>query len=106
MSDLNEELNDRTRQLNELANGIWGLVYPGKIDWEYPTQCIVHVRALLNERDAEVARLRKALEEAVEGLRHLRADALGVGGEGSTHWFIKDALILKCNDALAEGGEK
>jgi hypothetical protein len=33
-------------------------------------------------------------------LERLPEDALGVGGDGATHWWVRDALIEQINELL------
>lgn len=38
-----------------LLNGLWGLVYPGQTDWEYPGMVYRHVKARMEELQAQEA---------------------------------------------------
>jgi hypothetical protein len=41
-----DDLNER---YVELLDNLWGIVYPGKTDWEYPKQAERHLEDYVNE---------------------------------------------------------
>ena len=49
-----------------------------------------------------IARLRKALALAITAIDSLPQDVLGVGGNGMTHWWVKDELLEDLRGALKE----
>jgi len=42
----------------------------------------------------------QALQRAFDAVASLEHDALGVGGEGTTHWYIRDELLSEIAAAL------
>lgn len=67
-----ENLADTVRSLTDVLDYGWGLLYPGKTDWEYPGQVINHlnaeiqiqkkkVDALTNQKDKSAAAIRERI---------------------------------------------
>jgi chromosome segregation ATPase len=44
-SELNHELEDTRKRFDQILNDCWGILYPGRTDWEYPGQLYNHLRS-------------------------------------------------------------
>ncbi len=60
--------DDDRRTKGDLLDNLWGILYPGKTDWEYPGMVYRHVEALIGEIRAE----RNDLARRVEAVRAAR----------------------------------
>lgn len=58
---LRAQLKDTGDQFDDILNHIWGIVYPGKTDWDYPGQVYNHVRVEIEHLQAENARLKNII---------------------------------------------
>jgi len=64
----------------------------------------------LAEKAQTIRRLRKIIAALLAGLRLARTaiaslprDALDIGGDGMTHWSIRDELLAKLDAAIGKG---
>ena len=72
-----ENLEDSNKVvLGGALDRIWGLVYPGKTDWEYAGQVVNHIGQLLGEKDTELARLKGGLTATADGITPVNGDTL------------------------------
>ena len=72
------------------------------------------VAGVLSKAFAEKAQTIRRLRKIIAGLRDelklaraaiagLDRDALGIGGDGVTHWSIRDELVAKLDAAIGKG---
>jgi hypothetical protein len=48
LEQMNEQYQDTIASLDEVLNKLWQILYPGKIDWEYPGQVYNHIFVEIN----------------------------------------------------------
>lgn len=60
---------------------------------------IAHTEAQHAER---VKALITQLQNCIDAIETLPQDVFGVGGDGETHWYVRDELIGRSKQALAE----
>lgn len=64
--DFKAELDDDRQVVNEAMNDIWGIVYPGKDDWDYFGMVFRHVNALVGELRSKNAAMEEALKVCLQ----------------------------------------
>lgn len=62
-SQLKNELDSIKLTFDDILNYGWGLLYPGKTDWEYPGQVINHLWSEVNIQKKKVSELEKTTKE-------------------------------------------
>lgn len=83
--DLKAELEDDRQVVNEAMNDIWGIVYPGKDDWDYFGMVFRHINALVGELRAKNAAMEEAVKKessrALETIQDVQRECPIGGGE-------------------------
>ncbi|MFA5035691.1 MAG: hypothetical protein WC479_00750 [Candidatus Izemoplasmatales bacterium] len=62
-TEVNSKLDDANKTFEDLLNYAWGILYPGKTDWEYPGQVINHLWSEIKIQRKKVSDLNKIIRE-------------------------------------------
>jgi len=62
-------LVDTVRSLTDVLDYGWGLLYPGKTDWEYPGQVINHLHAEIQNQKKKVDTLSDQKSKSIAAIR-------------------------------------
>ncbi|MFA5036439.1 MAG: hypothetical protein WC479_04615 [Candidatus Izemoplasmatales bacterium] len=93
---LKNELADKDKTFDDILNYGWGLLYPGKTDWEYPGQVINHLWAEVEiQRKKVVEAVAVEIHKYYPTIKLLEECGLGNTGHGNTFEGMIKELIEK-----------
>jgi hypothetical protein len=97
---LKSELTYKNETFDDILNYGWGLLYPGKTDWEYPGQVINHLWAEIELQKKKATELEKIAREMMLSGNFLYDTVCSIHGDDWEMTKVWKLLSLKIKESL------